>query len=346
VRVPDAAAGQRFKCPKCGQVLVSASAPVHEARLPAAVASMPTSRLQSQRRERDEGFERPKTSGLAIASLILGIGSLLCPPVGLVGLGLGIGALISIGNSSGRRTGAGFAVAGLALAVVLGTASSLGGYFFYKRAVKPAVEKVREVAGRAQSSNDLKQIGVAMHRYVDERHHFPAAAVTHPTDGRPLLSWRVELLQYMGPEELALYHRFRLDEPWDSPLNKALLDEMPGVYGDDDGSHGTRYQVFVGRGTMFEPKSKIGFAAVIDGSSNTLLVVEAANKVPWTKPEDLLYDATRPLPAFHRRQGTGFALLMADGALRTFREDFDQVEMRKVITRNDGNFIDFQLLEK
>jgi len=49
---------------------------------------------------------------------------------------------------------------------------------------------------------------------------------------------------------------------------------------------------------------------------------------------------------FHKRQGNGFALLMADASGRTFREDFDAVEMRKVSTRNGGNLIDYHLLEK
>jgi hypothetical protein len=44
----------------------------------------------------------------------------------------------------------------------------------------------------------------------------------------PLLSWRVAILPDLGFD--ALYRRFRLNEPWDSPHNKALLGEMPGIY--------------------------------------------------------------------------------------------------------------------
>ena len=48
--------------------------------------------------------------------------------------------------------------------------------------------------------------------------------------GRELLSWRVFLLPYLGEE--ALYKQFRLNEPWDSPHNRTLVDKMPAVFAD------------------------------------------------------------------------------------------------------------------
>ena len=52
----------------------------------------------------------------------------------------------------------------------------------------------------------------------------PQAAVMGP-DGKTTHSWRVELLPFLEGE--ALYREYKLNEPWDSPANKQVLDKMP-----------------------------------------------------------------------------------------------------------------------
>ena len=113
----------------------------------------------------------------------------------------------------------------------------------------PAVQSAREAARRAQCVNNLKQIGLAMHNYQSANNAFPRPAITDK-DGKPLLSWRVAILPYIEQQEL--YNKFKLDEPWDSPHNKALIKEMPPIYvcpsraNVEPGT--TTYRVFVGQG--------------------------------------------------------------------------------------------------
>ena len=77
---------------------------------------------------------------------------------------------------------------------------------------------------------------------------------------------------------------------------------MPPVYDAphrrDVPSYATVFQVFVGPGTAFDPAGPIRLPPTDfpGGPRDLLLIVEAAQPVPWTKPEDLIYAADRPLP--------------------------------------------------
>src|SRR5262249_13124817 len=158
-------------------------------------------------------------------------------------------------------------------------------------------EKVEDQARRTHSVQNLRQIAVAMQAYHDTHKRFPPAAI-YGMDGKPLLSWRVALLPYL--EQSNLYNEFNLVEPWDGPHTKQLLARMPGVFapgpGPARGRTSTFYQVFTGPDTLFPGRGALGMDAIKDGSSNTLLVIEAGTAVPWTKPEDPPYDRDKMLP--------------------------------------------------
>src|SRR5205814_1696406 len=62
----------------------------------------------------------------------------------------------------------------------------------------------------------LKQLAGALDKYHEKHGSYPPAALCDG-EGRPVLSWRVALLPYLGEE--ALYNEFKLDEPWDSLHN-------------------------------------------------------------------------------------------------------------------------------
>lgn len=91
----------------------------------------------------------------------------------------------------------------------------------------PPVEAARNKARRMQSSNNLKQMAIAMHNFHDTRKSFPAVG-NADASGKLLLSWRVHLLPYV--DQMELYKQFHLDEPWDSHHNRTLIDKMPAVY--------------------------------------------------------------------------------------------------------------------
>jgi hypothetical protein len=191
-----------------------------------------------------------------------------------------------------------------------------------------------------QSQNNLKQIGLAMHIYHDAQNQLPLPALVDAA-GKPLLSWRVAILTYV--EEDRLYKQFKLDEPWDSETNKALLAKMPKLYALPGKPKGdptvTHYQVCAGPGALFEPGKKITFRDVTDGLSNTILAAEAAEGVPWTKPEDLAFDPQKDPPKLGFFKD-GYTILMGDGSTRRLKKQLDPAVLKALITRAGGEVID------
>jgi len=188
------------------------------------------------------------------------------------------------------------------------------------------------------SRNNLKVIGLAMHNHE-------AANGTLPTDvmkgKKPLLSWRVAILPYMeGQKEL--YEGFKLDEPWDSEHNMKLIEKIPNVYTAVRGKAKkgeTFYQCFSGEGAFLQPGKALRFADIADGTSNTLMVVESEKAVPWTKPEDIPFDAKKPLPKLGGMFEGDFHAVLCDGSVRRVRKGIDPMTLRALITVAGGEVI-------
>jgi Protein of unknown function (DUF1559) len=221
-------------------------------------------------------------------------------------------------------------------------------------------KKVADKAARTQSANNLRQIGKAMHAYtgLSLDGGAPPKSVPLPThaiyskDGKtPLLSWRVALLPYL--EQEALYKEFRLDEPWDSEHNKKLIPRMPKVYDcsaapkqvSKDGK--TFYQVFTGEDTVFAGNQKIILFRITDGTSNTILAIEAKEPVIWTKPEDLTLPKDKnKMPAVGGLFKNGFNVLFFDGEVDFFRPDPPPAMLRALVTPAGGEKVDVDKLRQ
>jgi hypothetical protein len=202
-----------------------------------------------------------------------------------------------------------------------------------------AFEKVNRALDRPILMNQLKLLAVALRDYDKKNGTLPPAAVYSP-EGRPLLSWRVLVLPYL--EEDSLYRQFRLDEVWDGPHNKALLAKMPQVYEAHGGHasperHTTYFRVFVGPGAAFEGRQGLPMSDFADGLSQTILVVEAGEAVPWTKPDELPFAPGRPLPALGGVFGGGFYAAMADTSVVRIDGACSEATLRALITRKAGD---------
>jgi len=200
----------------------------------------------------------------------------------------------------------------------------------------PVARSMHLGSGKIQTSNNLKQIALALHNYREQHSKFPASA-SYDQEGKPLLSWRVHVLPYL--EQKALYDQFHLDEPWDSQHNKSLIEKMPSVYASP--SHpqlsAAGKSALLGptaKGTFFEGKEGRAIPEIIDGTSKTVMVVEAdANRaVVWTKPDDLEVDLEQPLKDLAGAQGDSFLAAFADGSVQTISNAIDPQKMKALFT--------------
>ncbi|MCL2347302.1 MAG: DUF1559 domain-containing protein [Planctomycetaceae bacterium] len=151
----------------------------------------------------------------------------------------------------------------------------------------PPLDTFKEVLDREKCSDNLKLITLAMLLYHEDHGTLPPA-FTVDANGKPLQSWRVLLLPYLGEKEL--FEQIRLNEPWDSEHNRQFHSKIPAVYQCPSASlqeSETAYTVVVGEKTAFD-NSGTGKKLADFGPKSTdlILVTEARTPFCWMSPND------------------------------------------------------------
>ena len=200
---------------------------------------------------------------------------------------------------------------------------------------------------RIRSANNIGQLVLAFQTYTDEHGYFPRDI--RSKDGKVLLSWRVLLLPYL--EQDALYKQFKLDEAWDSERNKPLLAKMPAIFRSPKQAKTladkTTYLAPIGQGLAWDivPKDRkegLRFQDIADGTSNTIVLVEADDDVAveWTRPADLSIDRKQPEQHLKGHYRTVMLVGILDGSVKTISvADWKGEELWWWFTRAGGEVI-------
>jgi prepilin-type processing-associated H-X9-DG protein len=200
----------------------------------------------------------------------------------------------------------------------------------------PAVQAAREAARRMQCTNNMKQILLAIHNHHDVHNVLPPL-YTVDANGKPLHSWRVQLLPYLGYQ--VIYVAIRRDEPWDSEHNRQFHNmRIPAYTCPSNPNQGCTYVGIVGEG--FKPGTRT-FAAITDGMSNTLAIIEVKEGFCWMDPTaDITLDelvkginAGGRMGSFHPG---GCNIGMFDGSVRFISDTIDKAVLRALGTIAGG----------
>ncbi len=160
----------------------------------------------------------------------------------------------------------------------------------------PAVEAANGAFKRNECVLKISTITSAITAYRAEHGTLPPA-FTVDASGKPLQSWRVLILPYLGADAKALYDKINLDEPWDSEANAAFHSQVPDVFrcpsATDMKEGETIYSVLLGDEGLFD-ESGVGKdlkeMASLPGRDvwRQFFVVERAKPVCWMAPDQEL----------------------------------------------------------
>lgn len=237
-----------------------------------------------------------------------------------------------------RRKKSGGGGGGKVVLIILGVCGGLlllcvvGGYLL----LLPAVTKVREAAARTNEMNNLKQIGIGTHNHVGSTGRLPRADED--------LSWRVHILPYIEQENV--YRQFDMKRPWNQGRNQALGDTFIPTYQsklDDPPTSQTHYRVFTGEGSAFDTdlwRKGGGFNFIVDGLSNTILVIDTAETVPWPAPKEVLLQKGGQFPEFGHPKRSQVLIEMCDGSVRSVdKKALDAAKVRALATAAGGEAV-------
>ena len=213
------------------------------------------------------------------------------------------------------------------------------------------IEANMAAAKRMQCTNYIKQITLAMHNYHDANKQLPPA-YTVDKDKKPLHSWRVLLLPYI--EQMGLYEKIRLDEPWDSEWNKQFHNQCPPGYQCPQAASKdpnikknglTTYSTIVGKDAYPDGGKRYEFSMITDGTSNTVAVVERSTPVCWMDPTSEITQEVAEKGINKEKDGIGSVhpggvnAGLFDGSVRFISETIDLKQLKALITRSGGELM-------
>lgn len=229
----------------------------------------------------------------------------------------------------------------------------------------PAVQSARSAARRTQSSNNLKQIGLALHNYHDTFNTFPSGTIENEKlDVEERLSWLVTILPFI--EQINVSNSIDQEKGWQDEANSIVSELSIPVYlhpsqpVDPSEPPPTHYVGISGwgedsanlpksdpRAGIFGYNRKTKLRDITDGTSNTMMVSEAVSGFDsWAAggPGTVRGFETRPYingpDGIGSQSPGGCNVLFADGSVRFISDSIDPETVERLAAMHDGQPIE------
>jgi hypothetical protein len=186
----------------------------------------------------------------------------------------------------------------------------------------------RRAARRAARINNLRPIAMGLLNHQSAMNRLPPA-VLRDEMGRPLSSWRFQLVPFLEAIMMAYDH----DDRWDAPVNRWLYTSWSDYYGWPPKKHlaaaTTNVVAITGPGTAFE-EGKVVRLPELD--RDTILAIEIAETdILWMEPGDISIDEV-PESLVRGIEGDGVTVVFADGNVWFLRADVPLADLKKFFT--------------
>lgn len=204
--------------------------------------------------------------------------------------------------------------------------------------------------------NNLRNLALALHSYKERHNTFPAAISARSDDQAPH-SWRVAILPYV--EQELLFLQYDHNQEWNSAKNSAVTKQSIDLFhciSHTNNPQGTSYFAVVGDQTAWPEDRGRSLREFIDGTANTLLLIEAPWKnVPWAKPEDITFEeavkllsdppSEKPLghtidEGFFYKPSRGINVAFVDAKVQLLRLPISKEQAIALLTVDGGEKID------
>jgi hypothetical protein len=229
----------------------------------------------------------------------------------------------------------------LRIEVAIQPAAPIAGIFQLAEVPVPAAGFKQPAPLDPATQKRLRSVGIAVHQHYSTFRTSPTAS-KRPNGTLSELSWRVHLLPML--DQGSLYEKFALDEPWDSPTNKKLIEFMPEVFQNIPGKPTeTSLHVLTGEASLLGgPRN---WMAAKDGLQNTVMLMElpAKHAVPWTQPEK--HDVVSGLSFKELTDGNGMSVVMGDGSFARLSDISDELFFG-LATGSGGEILDAQTITR